>query len=246
MTGHSRHLAAIERMDVFREVLHRIDQHIESNDLRPGDRLPSDRQLAATLQVSRPLVRQAIKLLESLGRGTAQQGSGTYVQDASHRVAVRELMRGLTFDRVLLRQVLPARIAIELEVLRAAFEHRTPANLGLLRSVLGQRERQLTNDVQGASLDLTFEGTLGRVCGNEVLRRLQALVHDVWLEAQIAEGLAPEGLSRLHHEHKQVFDAFAAGELEEALGLFRKHLNNLSEPNGYCPESDDRPSEPDG
>jgi GntR family transcriptional repressor for pyruvate dehydrogenase complex len=246
MTGHSAHLTAIERMDVFREVLHRIDQHIEGNHLKPGDRLPSDRELAATLQVSRPLVRQAIKVLESLGRVTAQQGSGTYVQDASHRVAVRELMRGLTFDRMLLGQVLPARIAIELEVLRAAFERRSPANLGLLRRALEQRERQLTDDVQEASLDLTFEATLGRVCGNEVLRRLQALVHDVWLEAQIAEGVAPEGLSRLHHEHQEVFEAFAAGELDEALRRFRDHLNNLSEPNGWCAESDDRPAKQDG
>src|SRR5215471_17296597 len=116
MTVREGHLVAIERMDVFREVLYRIDQHIDSNHLKPGDRLPSDRELAAALQVSRPLVRQAIKVLESLGR-----------------VAVGELMRGLAFDRKLLRQVLPARIAIELEVLKAAFERRTPANLGLLR-----------------------------------------------------------------------------------------------------------------
>jgi len=233
------HLVAIERMDVFREVLHRIDQYIESNHLKPGDRLPSDRELAAALQVSRPLVRQAIKVLESLGRVTAQQGSGTYVQAASHRVAVRELMRGLAFDRKLLRQVLPARIAIELAVLRAAFERRTPANLGLLLSALDQRERQLADDVQEASLDLTFEATLGRICGNEVLRRLQALVHDVWLEAQIAEGLAPGGLSRLHREHRQVFEAFAAGELKEAISRFHEHLSSLSEPDG-------RPAEPDG
>jgi len=238
MTVPEGHLVAIERMDVFREVLFRIDQHIESNHLKPGDRLPSDRELASALQVSRPLVRQAIKVLESLGRVTAQQGSGTYVQAASHRVAVRELMRGLAFDRELMRQVLPARIAIELEVLRAAFERRTPGNLGLLRSALDQRERQLADDVQEASLDLTFEATLGRVCGNEVLRRLQALVHDVWLEAQIAEGLAPGGLSRLHREHRQVFEAFAAGELHEAISRFRDHLSNLSGPDGRPDEAD--------
>jgi len=239
MTVREGHLVAIERMDVFREVLYRIDQHIDSNHLKPGDRLASDRELAAALQVSRPLVRQAIKALESLGRVTAQQGSGTYVQAASHRVAVRELMRGLAFDRKLLRQVLPARIAIELEVLKAAFERRTPANLGLLRGALDEGERQLTDDVQEASLDLTFEATLGSVCGNEVLRRLQALVHDVWLEAQIAEGLAPGGVSRLHREHRQIFEAFAAGDLEEAMSRFHDHLRNLSGPDG-------RPAEPDG
>src|SRR5262249_45635767 len=208
MTGHSRHLTAIERMDVFREVLHRIDQHIESNHLNPGDRLPSDRELAATLQVSRPLVRQAIKVLESLGRVSAQQGSGTYVQDASHRVAVRELTRGITFDRDLLDRTLPARTAIEAAVLQAAFEQRTPETLASLRRALDERERQLPDDPQEAGLDLGFEAALGRACGNEVLRRLQALIHDVWLEAQIGAGIAPGDPAALHREHRQIFEAF--------------------------------------
>ena len=230
MTEGAGNLVAIQRMDVFREVLRQIDRYIESNQLKPGDRLPSDRDLAAALHVSRPLVRQAIKVLESLGRVTAQQGSGTFVRDASHRVAVTELMRGLTFDRMLLRQVLPARIAIELEVLRAAFERRTPANLTLIGQALELRRRQLEDDVQEATLDLTFEATLGRICGNEVLRRLQALVHDVWLEAQIAEGESPDGLSRLHREHEGIFEAFSAGRLDEARERFRDHLSGLGEP----------------
>src|SRR5262249_31964637 len=174
-----------------------------------------------------------------LGRVTAQQGSGTYVQAASHLVAVRELMRGLAFDRKLLRQVLPARIAIELEVLKAAFERRTPANLGLLRGALDERERQLTDDVQAASPDLSFEAPPGRVCGNEGVRRLQALGPKVWLEAKMAEGLARGGLSRLHREHRQIFEAFAAGDLEDAMSRFHDHLRNLSGPDG-------RPAEPDG
>src|SRR5215472_3289563 len=148
-------LVAIQRMDVFREVVHRIEQHIEANRLQPGDRLPSDRDLAAALEVSRPLVRQALKALESLGRVSAQQGSGTYVQDASHSVAVRELTRGISFDGDLLARTLPARIAIDLEVLRAAFERRTPETLASLRHAIDERERerQQPDDLQEAGLD---------------------------------------------------------------------------------------------
>src|SRR5215831_5821457 len=207
-------LVAIQRMDVFREVVHRIEQHIDANRLQPGDRLPSDRDLAAALEVSRPLVRQALKALESLGRVSAQQGSGTYVQDASHRVAVRELTRGISFDRDLLDDALPARIAIDAEVLRAAFQRRTPETLASLRRALDDRERQLPDDPQEAGLDLGFEASLGRVCGNEVLRRLQALVHDVWLQAQIAVGIAPGDPAALHREHRAILDAFERGDLE--------------------------------
>lgn len=222
-------LVPIQRLDVFREVLARIEEHITSNDLQAGDRLPSDRELAASLEVSRPLVRQAIKALESLGRVSAQQGSGTYVQDASasHRVAARELTRGLAFDRHLLQQVLPARVAIDLEVLRAAFARRTPETLAALRHALDERERHLAEDSResSASLDLGFEAALGRVCGNEVLRRLQALAHDVWLQAQIAVGVAPDDPSALHREHREVLEALERGDLAAAERRLREHLS---------------------
>jgi GntR family transcriptional repressor for pyruvate dehydrogenase complex len=223
-------IAAIQRMDVFREVVHRIEQHIDANHLQPGDRLPSDRDLAAALEVSRPLVRQALKALESLGRVSAQQGSGTYVQDAGHRVAVRELTRGISFDRDLIERTLPARIAIEVEVLRAAFERRTPETLASLSRALDERERHLPEDPQEAGLDLGFEAALGRACGNEVLRRLQALVHDVWLQAQMGAGIAPGDPSALHREHRAIFEAFEGGDLQQALDRMADHLRSL--PNG--------------
>jgi GntR family transcriptional regulator, transcriptional repressor for pyruvate dehydrogenase complex len=222
-------LVAIQRMDVFREVVRRIEQHIEANHLQPGERLPSDRDLAAAFEVSRPLVRQALKALESLGRVSAQQGSGTYVQDAGHRVAVRELTRGIGFDRDLLEQTLPARIAIDVEVLRAAFERRTPETLASLRRALDEqeRDRQQPDDPQEAGLDLGFEAALGRACGNEVLRRLQALVHDVWLQAQIAAGIAPGDPSALHRDHRAILDAFERGDLPRAQRRLADHLRSL-------------------
>ena len=234
MTTRDGHLVAIQRMDVFREVLRRIEDHIEANDLRPGDRLPSDRELAVALGVSRPLVRQALKVLEGLGRVAAQQGSGTYVQDAGHRVAVRELTRGMPVDRDLLRQVLPARVAIDVEVLRAAFARRTPEMLAELGRTLAERERRLLEEAPGASasLDLGFEAALGRACGNEVLRRMQALAHEVWLQAQIAVGLAPADPAALHREHREVLEAFAGGDLPEAERRLREHLSFLPPPGG--------------
>lgn len=214
-------------MDVFRQTLFRIEWYIEANRLQPGDRLPSDRELAASLNVSRPVVRQALKVLEALGRVTAQQGSGTYVQDAGHGVAARELRRGLAIDGDLLAQVLPARLAVELEVLRAAFAVRTPELLAQLEAALAEREGQLAEDPEEANLDVRFEAALGQACGNEVLRRLQALIHDVWLEAQIASGAVPGDRFVLHKEHQEIFERFRDGDLEGALEHFRQHLTSL-------------------
>jgi DNA-binding FadR family transcriptional regulator len=127
----------------------------------------------------------------------------------------------------LLDRALPARIAIDVEVLRAAFDRRTPETLASLRRALDERERQLPDDPQEAALDLGFEAALGRACGNEVLRRLQALVHDVWLQAQIGAGIAPGDPSALHRDHRAIFEAFERGDLQQALDRLSDHLRSL-------------------
>jgi DNA-binding FadR family transcriptional regulator len=118
-------------------------------------------------------------------------------------------------------------MAIEAEVLRAAFERRTPETLASLGLALDERERQLPHELQEAGLDLGFEAALGRACGNEVLRRLQALVHDVWLQAQIGAGVAPGDPSALHGQHRGIFEAFERGDLELALERLSHHLRSL-------------------
>ena len=81
-------LVPIRHVDVYREVLGQIEAFISENALKPGDRLPSDRELAERLGVSRASVRQATKVLEGFGRVDAQRGSGTYVKEPSHVAAI--------------------------------------------------------------------------------------------------------------------------------------------------------------
>ena len=221
-------LEAVRRSDVFQEVLDKIGTYIEQNHLEAGDRLPSDRDLAAALGVSRPLVRQALKVLEGLGRVSAHQGSGTFVRDASHRVAVEELTRGLAFDRRLLLDVLPVRIAIELAILRASATRLTPETLAVLESTVAERGACIAEDPKESSLDLSFEARLGELCGNEILRRLQALIHDVWLRAQLATHAAPADRLALHRDHLDIYESLRSGDIEAAAHQFEAHLRSLS------------------
>lgn len=217
-------LLPIDRIDVYRQVLERLEAYITSNDLQPGDRLPGDRELAAKLGVSRPLVRQAIKVLEGLGRVTVQHGAGTFVRNDSFQVVARELLRGIPVDRELLAQLEPLRAAVELLVLRAAFERRTHENLALVESALAERRDQLKHDREQTTLNLSFEVALGSICGNEPARRVQLMLHEMWLRTQVHVGLAPGDPAKLHQEHMEIYDAFKAGDLDRTIDLMKEHL----------------------
>lgn len=225
-TNDPSELVAIDRTGVFRNVLKQLETFIDTRNLQPGDRLPSDRELAAALEVSRPVVRQAIKVLEGLGRLTSIQGSGTYVTDSMRELA-RQLVRTLPINPQLVQQSMEARRAIELEVLRSAFNHRATANLTILEEALTpvQQSSSRAEEPGPSTLDLSFEQALGRICGNEVLRRLQSLTQEAWLETQLTLGLAPHSNETMHTQHRAIFEHFKNGQLDAASKLFSEHLS---------------------
>lgn len=228
MEPRTRNLVAIERMQVFRQVLDQISIFIDENDLQPGDRLPGDREFVSALKVSRPLVQQALKVLEGLGRVTIVHGLGTFVADNGHRVAAAELVRGIGDQQLVDEKLLEVRLLIDKETLRLAFQQDRQALLEGLRSVMEERELELADETEEASLGLRFEAVFGQFCENEVLRRLQRTLHHAWLDSQI-EGNQPLGdRFELHHEHEAIYDALADDDLARALSLLEQHLNGLS------------------
>jgi GntR family transcriptional repressor for pyruvate dehydrogenase complex len=221
-------LVPIQRMDLFRQVLDRLVALIDQSGLQPGDRLPSDRDLAAALQVSRPLVRQALKVLEGLGRVRAQQGSGTFVADNGTRVAAGELVRGLESRGDLRAQLLVARSLVDTRVIEEATRTGGAPLVAALRGMLDERSAELAEETVAGSLDLGFEATFGRFCTNVILRRLQAILHDAWLETQIVADEPLRDRFALHKEHEAIFDRVEQGDIEGAVVLFDAHLRNLA------------------
>jgi GntR family transcriptional regulator, transcriptional repressor for pyruvate dehydrogenase complex len=221
-------LAPIGRMDVFRQVLDQLIVYIDQNGLQPGDRLPGDRELVAALQVSRPLVQQALKVLEGLGRITIQQGLGTFVADNGLHVAASELIRGLKPDQDLSSQLLEARQLVDAQVIRAAYQNNSAELLDELQRVLEQRSVELAQEPAEASLNLGFEAAFGRFCGNPVLTRLQTLLHHAWLQVQIDAVEQLVDRFALHREHQAILQALQEHDLDQALELFSAHMRGLT------------------
>lgn len=227
MSVRARSLEPIERMQVFRQVLQEITAYIDENNLKPGDRLPGDREFVNALRVSRPLVQQALKVLEGLGRVKIVHGLGSFVADDSVQVLAAELTRGIADTQVLNEQLLEARELIDSQAMRCAFRRQCPGLLDELRRILQARDGELADEPDEASLDLSFEAAFGRFCGNEVLARLQAVVHHSFLQAQIDQDRPLGDRIALHREHGAIFHALEAEDLETAMELFTQHVRGI-------------------
>ncbi len=145
------------------EVAARIQSRIIDGSLRPGDRLPPERELATQLHVNRSSVREALKKLEQLRLVDVQQGSGTRVRDSQH--ASFDVIWSMLFpdgraNQPLIRDLLEMREAIAPGIMRLALERAAPAQI----------ETGIADLRAAAEPDLSDEGFVDR------LRNLQVLL----------------------------------------------------------------------
>jgi GntR family transcriptional repressor for pyruvate dehydrogenase complex len=219
------HLEPIRRIAIYQEVIARLESFIAENGLQPGDQLPSDRQLSEQLGVSRASVRMALKVLESYGRVTAQQGSGTFVANPAQNATIASLTAGMPYDRDFLMQLAPLRNAIDIAIAEAAWPHRTPKNMALVWDTIQARGRLMDEDKEGGDLIVSFERALGMICGNELLRRMQSLIHQIWVEAWVKIGKAPGDKHLFHKEHIALYHCMRRGELTKFRKMLAAHLD---------------------
>jgi GntR family transcriptional repressor for pyruvate dehydrogenase complex len=219
------HLEPIRRIAIYQEVIERLENLIVTNGLQPGDQLPSDRQLSEQLGVSRASVRMALKVLESYGRVTAQQGSGTFVSNPAQDTTIASLTRGLPYNRDFILKLAPLRNAIDMAVGEEAWPHRTAKNLAHVWDTIQARGKLMREDDERGDLIVSFERALGAICQNELLRRMQSLIHQIWVEAWVKIGKAPGDKMLFHEEHIGLFDCMRRDDIVNFRKLFTAHLD---------------------
>jgi GntR family transcriptional repressor for pyruvate dehydrogenase complex len=214
----------IGQIDVHEAARERISELVREGGLRAGDRLPSERQLAASLKVSRVVVREALKVLEALGMVEIRQGSGTYVVDPCRDPVAAALAADATMDLAFIRHLIDVRAALDAKAAELAAERATPKDLTRLRAILRGLEVEQAQGEAAASLSLVFESLLAQVAGNPLLAASQRAIHQLWVQAWTAVGLAPGPKRAFNAEHAGIFEAVAAHDSARAGRLMAAHV----------------------
>src|SRR5262245_39338975 len=161
------------------QVADQIVLAVREHRLNPGDRLPSERDLAAPFGVRRPTIRETLAGLELAGIVQAQKGRGTIVVGTSSHVA----MWGV---EVLPPEIFEARLAVEPELARLAAEKRHPEDIARLKEVLAGFEAEFA-ELGIWQTDIAIHRAIARAARNPILERAleDALVHtsgQLWCE----------------------------------------------------------------
>lgn len=205
----------------------RLGSQIESGALRPGDRLPTEQQLATEHGVSRTVVREAVHQLKSRALVVSRQGSGVFVAQAP-------LNQPLAFDPMVLGSVqavvhvVEVRRVLEGEIAALAAERATRSQIAALRRALKAIDMAVAAGQDGVAEDLAFHRVIGEATGNPQFRLLLGFLEQYLREGmRITRGNEARRLDFMQAvqlEHRAMVEAIAARDPDRARRCATEHI----------------------
>jgi DNA-binding FadR family transcriptional regulator len=219
------------RGGLVQEVVQYLQQQIQSGQLKPGDKLPTESAVMSDMGVSRTVVREAISRLQASGQVETRHGIGTFVLEAptthNFRIAEQDMA---TIDDVI--AVLELRISLETEAAGLAAQRATPEQLTAMASALHGFATAMQNQSDAVPSDFLFHMEIAQATGNRHFAELMTYLgtHIIPRTRIKTADQAPEGrqayLQRVHGEHESIFNAIRNHDPEAARAAMRIHLSN--------------------
>ncbi|MDR7486898.1 MAG: FadR/GntR family transcriptional regulator [Armatimonadota bacterium] len=222
-------LEPVRRTKVHEEVASRIRRLIADGRLKPGDKLPPERQLAAALGVSRTSVRDAIRTLEVAGLLEPRQGEGTVVRELSADNLVAPLASALLARRDLLADLLAVRKMIEPAMAREAARHATPEEVQALEAILARQAAKVEAGGLAIEEDSAFHDLIARASRNQVVLRVIDVLMDLLREGRERSLQGRGRPQRSLRGHRQILEAIRRRDAEAAGQAMLTHLEQIEE-----------------
>ena len=218
----------IRRNKVYEEVAKQIERLILKK-LKPGDKLPSERELAEMLQVSRSSIRDAIRGLELRGVVEPRQGAGTIVREASADSVVNPFANALKRRREMVSELLDFRKMLEPPLAARAATHASADEIAEMEEILQRQEAKLSRGENTIDEDAEFHYSVALASGNSVVLKVLDIVMDLLRDSR-ERSLQVEGRPRKSLiGHQRILAAIKRQDAESAKAAMRRHIEDVEE-----------------
>ena len=218
-------LKPVSRVTLGEQVAAQLAEQISGGEWLPGDKLPSEAHLCATLNIGRSTLREALKSLAFVGMVQMRPGEGTYVLDGAQRLVSRVLAGDVLRSERELRDLIEARLILETELAALASERAEPTDFESLECIL--REMKISLYGEGrmyADLDVEFHIAIAKASKNQIMHELLAAMRGV-LQEFIAKSQELPGIKEnAHAYHSKILAVLRKRNPELARKTMRAHL----------------------
>ena len=170
---------AIKPKKISEEIVEQLRSHIFQGKLKPGERLPPERELAKLLNVSRASLREALNILQGMGLLEIQQGNRSFVRPITTRSVQDPLMAFLKASESNVFKLLEIRKYLEIGSVSLATERATPSEIQKLQKILEVMEEDINRNRLGAKADIEFHITIAETTRNQLYMHLMHTIYDL-------------------------------------------------------------------
>ena len=203
---------ALEKGPVAQQVVDRVLGMIRSGNLRPGDRLPTEAEMAAAFGISRPSLREALKALVLMGVLTSRQGGRTSVAPLSLESLLSPLAPVLQLNAPDLDDHYEARCGVEGSLAAHAARRADADERERLLRLAAEGRRLVGNPVAFRLNDMEFHDAIYRAGRSEMLATLARSLYDIGLDARRKASEHRANVERSVAQHAGIADRIAAGD----------------------------------
>ncbi|MFL1375978.1 MULTISPECIES: FadR/GntR family transcriptional regulator [unclassified Nocardiopsis] len=214
------------RPRLYEQLVERLVEYMREAGLTPGDRLPAERELAASLGVSRASLSQALVALEVQGIIDVRHGDGAIIRRTTSEEGVLALLRDRANRRA---EIIEARQALEVKLAELAAERRTEPDLAAIDAALDLMRAELHAGERGVEGDERFHAAITEAARSRLLSRmmneLAPMIRETRLESLSQPGRPQDSLAG----HEQIASAIRLGDPDMAAEAMRRHLRLVSQ-----------------
>jgi GntR family transcriptional repressor for pyruvate dehydrogenase complex len=218
------------RVKVNEKIARELQQRIRRRELRPGDQLPPERQLAGLFGASRGSVREALRALELSGVIVSRQGGGNFVSEPASSAETQPLAEFLERQRAHLLDLSEARQMFEPQLAFLAAERASEDDIDALRRAVDEQERGLRdNDVEAVfHADRLFHQMIAETARNQTFIMLHSYLSDL-VSGGRREAIenASRRTTQSPIDHRAIYNAVAARDAAAASAAMLQHLQNV-------------------
>lgn len=229
----------MKNIDIFREIefekpvdkiIQQIRNLIISGHLKPGDKLPSERQLSERIGLGRTYVRDAIKRLEFYGILKTHPQSGTVVAGIGITALEGLITNILKIEKSDFASLVETRVILEIEAAKMAAKHRTDANIIDIEEALEKFNTVIQTNNSAVGEDFMFHLKIVESSQNQVIKSLLLIIVPEIMENYRSMKLCTtDTVKKAYDDHRRILDAIIEGDSDKAGDAMRQHLSTILE-----------------
>jgi GntR family transcriptional repressor for pyruvate dehydrogenase complex len=217
----------IPKSKIYQHIIEQIKAFIVDRQIKEGERLATERELAEQFGVSRITIRQALTVLHEMGLINGRPGGGTFVANGIRDKLLEPLTATLLTAKDLLQGRLEVRRIVEPEMTRLAALRASAKDVRELESIIALQEAKAKQGVPITEEDTLFHETIARLTKNDILIKLVQFLHVQLNVSRHQSLLVPRGNEGAIADHKKICLAIRNRDPKQAHAAMVAHLKNV-------------------